>query len=139
MNPEPSILEAFDQIERQVQKCPDNLETVITELHSLLNKYDPTIAAGQRSEYKLVRYGFNADEVLRSIRELAKAPNLKVTQIRFKADELSRQKRIPLPNSTRKHKNALLQWFQIHWRELAVDIAEWRADSIPGADARVNE
>jgi hypothetical protein len=129
----PSINELLAQIEEHIRRDPNNLEPVLTELFALLNKHDPDILNGDRQPYKLVKEGFDADRTLKNIHDLAKSPGLTVPQIRFKADELSRSKRIPLPNSTRKHKEPLMQWFHIHWRELAGDIEKWKGESIPSA------
>jgi hypothetical protein len=81
-----------------------------------------------------VRDGFGPDWVLKHIHELSQCPNLKITPIRFKADQLSKGKRIPLPNSTRKHKEPLLQWYEINWELLADDIRGWKGQNIPNCD-----
>jgi hypothetical protein len=127
MGEERSIAELLDQIEDFVRLDPRNLEPVITELHTLINNNDPDIT----ELYPLVKDGFEADRILKNIRELSQRA-LTVPQIRFKADELSRKKRIPLPNSTRKHKEPLMQWFKIHWRDLVADIEKWKEEPIKG-------
>jgi hypothetical protein len=129
-----SIEECLHRIEQCVGENRNYLEPVITELHSLLNKWDRRVSDGPRPAYKLVREGFDPDRVLKQIRELAERPNLKIPQIRFKADQLSKAKRIPLPNSTRKHKEPLLQWYEMNWELVADDIQGWKDQNIPNVD-----
>jgi hypothetical protein len=115
-----SAQDCFDRIEQSIRDNPTNLEPVITEFHSLLNKwYSQIQGKDQGGHYKLTKDGFDCERVLKQIRELAQRKDLKIPQIRFKADQLSKSKRIPLPNSTRKHKEPLLQWFEINWAILA--------------------
>jgi hypothetical protein len=135
-NPTPqlSVEECLRRIEEAIQENRKNLEPVITEFHCLLNKWDPQIKAGQRAPYKLVKDGFECDAVLKRIREVSQCPTLKIPQIRFKADQLSKSKRIALPNSTRKHKEPMLQWFDIHWETLYDDIQGWKNQQIPNSD-----
>jgi hypothetical protein len=72
-----------------------------------------------------VKDGFEPEDMFKQIRDHAKSPSLLVTDMRFKADELSRTHRIPLPNSTRKNKAALMQWYNVWWNEVADDVAKW--------------
>jgi hypothetical protein len=129
-----SIEECLNRIEHAISENPDNLEPVITEFHYLLNKWDPRILSGARQQYKLVKDGFEPDRVLKQIREVSQCPTLKIPQIRFKADQLSKAKRIPLPNSTRKHKDPLLQWFEINWNAFVEDLQSWKDQAIPSTD-----
>lgn len=120
------IQSCLAQLDAIVAEKPDTYELVLTELHHILNKYDPDIRDKKMPSYRLVKDDFDADEMLRRIRTVANWPNLKVPEIRFKADELSRRKQIPLPKATRKHKAPLLQWFKIHWEELEPEVRGWR-------------
>jgi hypothetical protein len=129
-----SLEECLNLIEHAISENRDNMEPVITEFHYLLNKWDPRVASGTRQPYKLVKDGFEPDRVLKQIRDVSQCPTLKIPQIRFKADQLSKAKRIPLPNSTRKHKDPLLQWFAINWKALAEDIQSWKDQTIPSTD-----
>ena len=119
------IQRCLDQLDAIYEERPDTYELIITELHHILNKYDPDIRDKKVPSYRLVKDDFDADEMLKKIRTTANWPNLKIPEIRFKADELSRRKQIPLPKSTRKHKEPLLQWFKIHWEELESDVRGW--------------
>jgi hypothetical protein len=131
--PDPTtISECLVRIHEAVDSHPIYCETAITELHSLLNKL--TLPGESRRLYPLVRDGFVADDMLKKIRDTANLPLLKVPQIRYKADELAKAKNIPLPNSTRKHKEPLLQWFQTNWNELEADVRIWGGAAIPDAD-----
>lgn len=121
-----SIQQMFAKIDELVTECPTNIEPVITEFHYLLNKYDEAVLKHTRVPYNLVRDEFDADKMLRQIRDTSGLPDLKIPNIRFKADALSKEKQIPLPNSTRKHKEPLLQWFKIHWEEIKRDVEQWK-------------
>jgi hypothetical protein len=128
-----TVADLLANIKEHVKRNPKNLEPVITELHAILNAYDPDIRANKIRGYRLVKDGFDADHVLKNIHELSKS-SLTIPQIRFKADELSRTKQIPLPNSTRNHKEPLMQWFHIYWDELASEIEQWQDQTIPNAE-----
>jgi hypothetical protein len=130
---DPPLAEYFTQLEDNIREHPENLESILTELHCLLNKFDP-LAKRAGQQWPLVLEGFRPKEVLQRIREISKCPELNVPQIRFKADQLSRHQRIPLPTATRNHKGPLLQWFHIHWDALADDIATWSGSEIQSAD-----
>ena len=109
-----------------IREKPDIYELALTELHYVLNKFDPDIHEKKKPSYRLVKDDFDPEETLKRIRTAADSPNLKIPEIRFKADQLSRLKQIPLPKSTRKHKEPLLQWFHIHWAELEAEVRDWR-------------
>jgi hypothetical protein len=86
-----SVQDCFDRIEQSIRGNPANLEPVITEFHSLLNKCYPQIQGkDQGGQYKLTKEGFDSERVLKEIRELAQRKDLKIPQIRFKAEQLSR-------------------------------------------------
>jgi hypothetical protein len=124
-----AISKLFDEIDVHVQNNAATLKLALTELHSLLNKCDPQIVNRERPPYSLVKEGFRAGIVLKNIRKLSQLPMLTLPQIRFKADALSRMKHIPLPSSTRKHKEPLMQWFDTHWGELSSEISKWKEES----------
>jgi hypothetical protein len=111
-------------MEDYVLQHPETLEIFITELHCLLNKVDPAVKE-QKTFWPIVPPGFDADDILRRIREITKAQRVKVTDIRFKADQLAKLRKIPLPKATMNHKEPLMQWFKIHWDELVDDLREW--------------
>ena len=129
-----SIEMLLSQIRQNVIDNPNNLEPVITELNSILNKYDPEILQDKSKQLPLYQSNFNADFWLDKI---AKTSNkkLKIPQIRFKADKLSKDLKIPLPNSTRKHKEPLLLWYQINWDKLEKHVQNWKdEENIPEDD-----
>jgi hypothetical protein len=128
-----TLAQCFLHLEQNIHDHPNNLEPIITELHSILNKWDPRVKQ-KAHPWPLVHDAFPADEVLKRIRDTADLQTLKIPQIRFKADQLSKTKRIPLPNSTRKHKDPLLQWFSIHWAALVDDIKTWNRSEIPSVE-----
>ena len=77
----------LNQIRQNVIENPKNLEPVITELNSILNKYDPEIIQDKSKQLPLFPPDFDADFWLEKI---AKTSNkkLKIPQIRFKADTI---------------------------------------------------
>ena len=40
---------------------------------------------------------------------------IKIPDLRFEADRIAQEINIPLPNSTRKNNEALMQWFDSNW------------------------
>jgi hypothetical protein len=121
----PSVVTAITKIENSIMQRPEILEIAMTELNSLLNKYDPAVK-DKKTTYPLVPAGFNADDVQKQIRDVSGMDNLKVTDIRFRADQLAKAKRLPLPKATMNHKEPLLQWFKIHWNDVVDDIRHWK-------------
>jgi hypothetical protein len=124
------IADEVAELERCIRERPSNLEPILTEMYYLIKKFDPSCTVLR----KPVRSDFEPEKFLKQIRDRSGMPDMTIPQIRFKADELSKAKRIPLPNSTRKHKEPLLQWFSIHWNEIAHDISQWKSQAIPNAD-----
>jgi hypothetical protein len=122
-----SLVTAISKIEDSLIQHPEMLEIAMTELNSILNKFDPAVK-DKKVSYPLVPSGFNPDDVQKQIRDLSRLDNLKVTDIRFKADQLAKAKRIPLPKATMNHKEPLLQWYKIHWNELVDDIRHWKEE-----------
>lgn len=122
----PSMEQCMAHLCKVIREKPDIYELALTELHYVLNKFDPDIHEKKKPSYRLVKDDFDPEETLKRIRTAADSPNLKIPEIRFKADQLSRLKQIPLPKSTRKHKEPLLQWFHIHWAELEAEVRDWR-------------
>jgi hypothetical protein len=127
-----TIDDCFNQIEQYLRGHGECLEAVITELHYLLNKFDPIAKSQTGTKYRLVPEDFDDNAVLKKIIDTAKMGDLKIPQIRFKADEMSMAKNIPLPSSTRKNREPLLHWFHVHWSQLVDDIARWKDQDSPG-------
>jgi hypothetical protein len=128
-----SIVRELTRIEDATLQHPETVEIAITELHTLLRKFDP-VAKATPAQYPLVAAGFDPDAVLQQIREISKQPTLKITQIRFKADELAKLKKIGLPKGTMHHRDSLLQWYKIHWDALVDGIREWGDPSEAGSE-----
>jgi hypothetical protein len=121
------------RIENAILEHPETIEIVITELNTLLQKFDPA-AKGRPAAYPLVPVSFDSGEILERIRAVSRQPKLKITDIRFKADQLAKLRKIALPKATMNHKDPLLQWYKIHWDTLADDIRGWRGFSGPSSD-----
>jgi hypothetical protein len=122
--PQPTNAELFEKIDHILEQDPTMLEPVITELHALLNRHDPEVDSGARAKYGLVKEGFRHKEVMKRIRQLKNCPKLTIADVRFEADVLSKRKRIPLTATTRKYKQPLLQWFDVHWDELQGELTQ---------------
>jgi hypothetical protein len=125
-----SFPEVLTAIEAEVHAHPENTETVITELLYLMEKFDK--ASVQNTP--LIRPGFEPDDVLARIKKHAQLPKLTVPNIRFFAASLSRSKHLPLPEATRKHKQALMQWFDVHWDAIVADIGQWKNEEAKADD-----
>ncbi|OHT00764.1 hypothetical protein TRFO_32450 [Tritrichomonas foetus] len=128
-----TISNLLNRIRTNVENNPKNLEPVITELNSILNKYDPEYQDKNRS-LPLVPSNFDPDAVYEKICRTSEKQSLKIPFIRFKADEFSKSFRIPLPNYTRKHREPLLQWYNINWDILEPSIRLWRDEVIPDTE-----
>jgi hypothetical protein len=126
----PALADLIAQLEASIIERPSNLEPILTELYYLIKRFMPDSNVLE----KPTRPDFQPERFLKKLREHSGMPNMTIPQIRFKADELSKTKRIPLPNSTRKHREPLLQWFSIHWKEISNDVAQWKGQEIPAAD-----
>lgn len=126
-----TVADCFADLDQYVDAKPETLDLVMTELHCLLNKYDPISVSKKstRSRWLLVRDGFDSRVMMKQITDTAGMPDLKVQDIRLKADSLSELKEIPLPGSTRTHREALLQWFKINWDAIVDDIRTWGLSS----------
>ena len=110
---------ALSILESHAKNNPLDAECILTELNSICNKYDPEIGR-TKSPYPLFLSNWDkCDEVLAKIRNIA-GNDLKIPDLRFEADKISTELKIPLPSSTRKHKETLLRWFEIHWREIEI-------------------
>jgi hypothetical protein len=127
-----AIVDSIVRIEDSLLRNPETLEIVVSELHGLLNKLDPSVRERKAAVWPIVPASFDPDEVLRRIREETKMPRLKVTDIRFKADQLAKRKKIPLPKGTMNHKEPLMQWYKVHWDELVEDLRQWHVVDGPG-------
>lgn len=120
------IKATLDHIKKYATTCPANLECVITELNSICNKFDPDIVEGRKEPLPLVspKFAPKIDETYQRIRTIV-GEDIKIPELRFQADDLSRMKKIPLPSSTRKHKEPLLQWFDVHWDVIEPFLYDW--------------
>ena len=127
-----TLQDYFAQIVSHVSANPADLEIVVTELNALTNKYDKDIKEGRKSPLPLINPDFKPR--VRSVRERVWSllgQRMKVPDLRFKADKLSREASIPLPNSTRKNNEALMQWFDSNWAQLAPKLTEMRKEETP--------
>lgn len=120
-----SIKSCFDQISKNLNENPSNFEIVMTDLNAIINKIDPNIVEGKVEPLPLINPDFKQDvrTVRLNINEIV-GHKIKIPDLRFHADKFSVQLGIPLPNSTRKNNEALLQWFQIHWTQLEPKLRE---------------
>lgn len=107
------LISLMSKIKQIANVHPTYQNVILTDLYSILNKFDPRCA---QNPFPLVPAdakikGKNVkDKIFQSIGKAVKIPSL-----RFEADKLSQELGIPLPNSTRKHNEALMQWFDDHW------------------------
>lgn len=117
---------ALDKILRHALAHPENAECIISELNAISNKFDPDIIEGRKEALPRVSQKFapRVDEVLNKVKSIV-GDEVKVPDLRFQADRISKEKLIPLPNSTRKHKDSLLQWFDCHWDIVEPMLVEW--------------
>ena len=127
MDEDVQIKNTLEKIKKYAHQHPENAESVITELNSICNKFDPDIIENRRDPYPLVAPEFmqKMDETLQKIKRIV-GDDVKVPDLRFRADELSREHNIPLPGSTRKHKESLLQWFDAHWEQAEPLLVKWK-------------
>ena len=114
----------LNKIKAHVKENPRDEWPVIAELHSILNQYSPEF---QKNKLSLLRPQFDQDKMLQKIRDiLCPEVKIKIPDLRFKADEICKKYKIPLPNSTRKNCGALLQWYDIHWDKASEYLMETR-------------
>ena len=120
-----SIRSSFIEINKCIDENPLNYEIVMTELNAIINKIDPLISSGNVQPLSLVNPHFKQDTraIRTRINEIV-GHKIKIPDLRFHADKFSVELGIPLPNSTRKNNEALLQWFQIHWVQLEPKLRE---------------
>ena len=115
----------FQEIDKYVDENPSNFEIVMTDLNALINKIDPSITSGKVEQLPLVNPKFKQDvKAVRTRISDIVGHKIKIPDLRFHADKFSVQLGIPLPNSTRKNNEALLQWFHIHWIQLEPKLHE---------------
>ena len=126
MEEDPQLKSVLERIRKYTTQHPENMEAVITELNSICNKFDPDVIENRRDPYPLVSPQFlpKIDETFQKIKSII-GDDIKVPDLRFRADEISREENIPLPGSTRKHKEALLQWFDAHWEKAEPLLIKW--------------
>lgn len=117
----------LNQVKKHVIDNPQDLEVVMTELHAIINKCDPEIKQGASVPYSLVNNEFKPQ--VKMIKEKifnVIGRQMKIPDLRFEADHLSHELQIPLPNSTRKNNEALMQWFDTYWGRLEPRLKELR-------------
>lgn len=137
-DPSTSIQATLQELTQYLQQHPEHTDLVTTELNTILNKFDTQIQSGKKAPYPLVMQGFDADDTMRMIRNESTHQNLKVPDIRFFADRLSEIYQIPLPNSTRKHKEPLLLWYMRNWTTFLPQIRQWPQET-KGATKNTDE
>jgi hypothetical protein len=126
----------LDEIRQHLQDHPADTDVVITEINSMVNKMDPGIRGRHLPSLSLVRPDFHqrAKLIRDKVTELV-GKRVKIPDLRFEADRLARQLQIPLPNSTRKNNETLLQWFDTHWDRLEPHLAAMQNGSSPSPDS----
>ena len=127
MKEDATLRSTLEHIKKHALQHPENAETIITELNSICNKFDPDIIENRKDPLPLISSEFNLrmDETLQKIKAIV-GDDVKVPDLRFCADDLSRDENIPLPSSTRKHKESLLQWFDAHWEYAEPMLIKWK-------------
>ena len=117
---------AIASIRKRAMEHPEDVETIITELNSICNKLDPDVISHKKEPYPLIspEFATRMEDTMYKIRTIV-GDDLKIPDLRFRADDLSRTLGIPLPSSTRKHKESLLQWFDTHWTVVEPMLYEW--------------
>ena len=122
---DPGIQGYLAQIKNHAASNTADCEIIITELNALINKYDRDIKSGKKQPFPLINPEFKprVKTVREKIWELI-GQKMKIPDLRFEADRLSRESAIPLPNSTRKNNEALMQWFDSNWTLLAPKLKE---------------
>lgn len=119
MNDAEKVQQFLSQIKNHLVQKPSDTEVVITELNSIINKYDEEINKQLKPKLPLIDPAFKAQ--VKAMKE--KIYNvigikLKIPDLRYEASKLSKEIGIPLPNSTKKNNEALLQWFNSNWEQL---------------------
>lgn len=117
----------FQQITTHLASNPADGEIIITEFNALINKFDPDMKSGKKQPLPLINPEFKprVKTVREKIWDLI-GQKMKIPDLRFEADRLSREAAIPLPNSTRKNNEALMQWFDSNWSQLSSRLKEMR-------------
>lgn len=123
------ILKNLQEIKENVIQYPKNLEPVITELTSILNKFDPDCVNNKIPKRPLFKIEIDSQEWIQKIRDVSNNQELGIRQIRYKSEELSKRLLIPLPNSTKNHQEPLLYWYQTNWAELEPHLRNWNSET----------
>lgn len=125
-----SLDDLFQQIQEQAKLHPNYINTIITDLHSIINKFDPEIQSGKKDALPLIDPSFKSKVKLvkeRIFTVLEK--KIKIPDLRFEADRIAQEINIPLPNSTRKNNEALMQWFDSNWDLIEPKLRELKGKS----------
>ena len=124
---EQSLQVAFAELRMYADTHAEDTESIITELNAIINKTDPDIVENKKPPLPLIDQEFKPmiKNVKDRIFEII-GTKKKIPELRFDADRLSVQLQIPLPNTTRKNNEALLQWFHVHWTRLEPYLLEMR-------------
>lgn len=126
-NQELSIDDILNQILEQARQHPTYANTILTDLHSIINKFDPDILSGKEPALPLVHPSFKpkVKQIKEKIYSIISA-KIKIPELRFEADRIAQDLGIPLPNSTRKNNEALMQWFDSNWGAVEPKLSELR-------------
>ena len=123
-----SLPEILSEIKKYASENPNYVNTIITELHSIVNKYDPDIKTGKKEALPLVDPSFKPK--VKQIKENIFQKigyKIKIPDLRFEAIQISHKVGIPLPNATRKNNEALMQWFESNWEVLEPNLSQIKA------------
>jgi hypothetical protein len=122
---DPGLRPYFQQLVSHLKANSSDTEIVLTEFHSIINKFDPQIQMGQKAPLPLVNADFKprVKSVRHRIYETI-GRKIRIPDLRFEADRLSQICGIALPTSTRKNNEALMQWFDVYWMVLQPRLRE---------------
>lgn len=124
-----NIQKHLKEIKDNVLQNPKNLEPVITELTSILNKFDPTCINDSSRKRPLFKIEIDSQAWIQKIRDVSNNQDLGIRQIRYKSEELSKKLLIPLPNSTKNHQEPLLYWYKTNWTVLEPHLINWNTEN----------
>ena len=122
----------FTQINTHLAANPEDIEAVVTDLNALRNKADKDIAEGRMPQAPLISADFRPH--IKAVRDKLNevfGRKVRVSELRMKADNISVYCSIPLPNSTRKNSDALMQWFHVNWASIEPHVKELADQEAP--------
>ena len=112
-----TLPEMLDMVCAYAHQQPIHCSVILTDLNSLINKFDENVRKDKKNSYPLVRRDFTnakAQAVKENINNFFHK-NMKVPELRAQAEELRKIHKLLLPNSTKTHDKPLLQWFYDNW------------------------